>query len=118
MDSIVFPELPTYLFVPNLAGLLSLILNVVLPVVAALLMKQSWSTAVKGTVLLALSAVKAFVEAWIAANTAGQPFNLTGAVTSIAVVFGIAVLSYFGLLRNTSLQRAAITSGVKDNPRH
>lgn len=113
-DSLLFPELPTYLFAPSLGGILSLVLNVVLPVLAALLMKQSWSTSVKGTVLLLMSAVKSLVEAWLAANDAGQAFNLTGALTSTAVVFGVAVLSYFGLLKNTSLQRAAITSGVKD----
>jgi hypothetical protein len=113
-DSLLFPELPTYLFVPSLGGLLSLALNVILPVLAALLMKQSWSTSVKGTVLLLFSAVKSLIEAWIAANDAGQAFNLTGALTSTAVVFGVAVLSYFGLLKNTSWQRAAITSGVKD----
>lgn len=115
-DSLVFPELPTYLFAPTLAGLLSLLLNFVLPLLAGLLMKASWSTPVKGTILLFLSAVKGFLESWLAADAAHAAFPVGGAVMNSLVVWGIAVATYFGLLRGSSLQRAAITSGVKDRP--
>ena len=36
MDSIVFPTLPTYVGAPTLAGLLSLAVTVLLPIIAAL----------------------------------------------------------------------------------
>ena len=112
MDSVVLPNLPTYLFAPNLAGVLSLILTVLLPLGAALLMKQSWSTSAKGLVLLALAAVKAFVEAWIGATDTGADFNVATAAYAVVVNFGIAVAAYFGLLRNTGVQRSAIEGGI------
>lgn len=113
-DSLVFPELPTYLFAPTLGGLLSLIVQIVLPLLAALLMKASWSTSAKGVVLLAASALKSFVEAWLAAIDANTAFDLRGAAINTLVVWGIAVGIHFGFLRGTSVQRAAISSGVSD----
>lgn len=115
MDSIILPELPTYLFAPNLAGFLSLALTVLLPLGAALLMRQSWSTSAKGTVLLALAAVKAFLEAWLGAATDNATFNVAEVGYAIAVNWGIAVAVYFGFLKGTSVQQAAIRSGVKDH---
>lgn len=114
MDSIILPELPTYLFAPNLAGFLSLALTVLLPLGAALLMRQSWSAFAKGAVLLALSAAKGFLEAWLGAVESGVTFDAAGVGYAILVNFGIAVLAYFGLLRDTAVQQAAIRSGVKD----
>ncbi|MEV2239542.1 hypothetical protein [Micromonospora sp. NPDC049891] len=117
MDSVILPELPTWLFAPNLPGVLSLALTVLLPLVAALFMRQSWSAGPKGLVLLALAAVKAFLEAWLAAVNAGAAFNAVEVGYAIVVNFGIAVAAYFGLLRDTSVQQAAIASGpVKDAP--
>ncbi len=117
MDSIVFPTLPTYLFEPSLAGLLSLALTIVLPLLAALLMKSSWSAFTKGLILLALATVKAFLEAWVGANTSHESFDLARVLYADLVNFGIAVVSYMGLLRGTSVQQAAISSGpVKDSP--
>ena len=113
-QSLLFPELPTYLFAPTLAGLLSLLLNIVLPLLAGLLMKASWSTPTKGIILLFLSSVKGFLEAWAAAVDAHTGFNLGGAVMNSLVVWGIAVAIHFGFLRNSSIQRAALNSGVKD----
>ncbi|BAL87277.1 hypothetical protein AMIS_20570 [Actinoplanes missouriensis 431] len=114
MDSIVFPTLPTYLFEASPAGLLSLALTVILPLLAGLLMKSSWSAFTKGLVLLALSAVKAFLEAALGATQTGESFDAWQVGYGIAVNFGIAVAVYFGLLRDTAVQRAAINSGVKD----
>ncbi len=115
-DSLVFPDLPTYLFSPTLGGLLSLLVQIVLPLLAALLMKTSWSTSTKGIILLAASAAKSFLEAWALAVANDAPFDLRGALINSLVVWGIAVGIHFGFLRGTSIQRAAITSGVKDRP--
>jgi hypothetical protein len=113
--SVILPELPTYLFAPSIVGLLSLLLTAVLPLLAGLLMKQSWSAAQKGTVLLILAAVKTYAEAWLAAADAGLAFNHVTTIYAIVVNFGIAVASYFGLLKGTAVQQAAITHGVKDS---
>lgn len=114
MDSVVFPTLPTYLFEPSLAGLLSLIVTVLLPLLAALLMKSRWSAFQKGLVLLLLATVKSFVEAWLGSVNAGETFDLWQVLYADAVNFGIAVITYYGLFKGTVVQQAALRSGVKD----
>lgn len=114
-DSVVFPELPTYLFDPSIAGLLSLVLNVLLPLFAGLLMRSTWTPFRKGLVLLALSAVKAFAEAWIIAINSAADFNFVTTLYSVLISFGIAVAAYFGVLRGTGIQQAALHGGpVRD----
>lgn len=116
MDSVVFPTLPTYLFSPSLAGVLSLALTIVLPLLAALLMRSRWSALQKGLVLLALATVKAFLEAWIGAADSGGHFDLWRVLYADVINFGIAVGAYVGLLKGTAVQQAAINSGpVRDN---
>ncbi|WP_431881804.1 hypothetical protein [Micromonospora chalcea] len=117
MDSVVLPELPTYLFAPNLAGVLSLALTFLLPLIAALFMRTGWSAFRKGLVLLAVAAVKSFLEAWLAAVEANLSFNVAEVAYAVLVNFGLAVVFYFGLLRDTGVQRSALTGGVvKDQP--
>lgn len=110
-ESIILPELPTYLFAPNLAGVLSLLLTFGLPLAAALFMRTTWSAMAKGLVLLGLAAVKTFLEAWLAAADVGVAFNWPTALYAVVVNFLLAVGFYFGLLRNTAVQQVAITSG-------
>lgn len=112
MDSIVFPELPTYVGAPNLAGLLSLLVTIVLPIIAALFMRSSWSVFRKGLVLLLLAAVKAYAEAWLGAVNSEVAFNFVGAAYSTLIMFVLAVVSYVGLIKNTAAQRAALTGGI------
>lgn len=117
MDSVVFPQLPTYLFEPSLAGVLSLAVTCLLPLLAALLMKSSWSTVAKGLVLLALATIKAFVEAWLGATNSHEHFDVARTLYADVVNFGLAVIAYFGLLRGTATQQAALRGGpVKDGP--
>lgn len=113
--SIVFPELPTYLFAPTFWGFISLAVTVILPIAAGLLMKQSWGTGVKGTILLALASVKTLLEAAVVANDAGVAFNWATALWTVVINFIIAVTMYFGVWRTTSLQKAAINSGITDD---
>lgn len=111
-SNVIFPELPTYVGVPSLAGLLSLILTVALPVLAALFMRSQWSAFAKGLVLLCFSAVKAVLEAWLLAAQANTAFDVGQVGWAVAVQFILAVVAYFGLLRDTGVQRAAIAGGV------
>lgn len=112
MDSVILPELPTYLFAPTLAGVLSLVLTFLLPLVAALFMRTSWSAFSKGLVLLAVAAVKTFLEAWLIAVEASVGFNFAEVSYAVLVNFGLAVVFYFGLLKNTGAQQSAISGGV------
>lgn len=116
MDSVVFPTLPTYLFESSLAGVLSLVLTVILPILAALLMRSSWSALQKGLMLLALASVKAFLEGWVGAVTSEESFNFLDALYAALVNFGIAVVAYVGLWKGTTVQQSAMNSGVTDRP--
>lgn len=111
MDSIVFPQLPTYIGAPTLAGLLSLAVTVLLPVLAAMFMKSGWSAFRKGLVLLGFSVAKAYLEAWLAATDAHTAFNFVTAAYSVLVQFLLAVVAYVGLLKQTTVQQAALAGG-------
>ena len=111
MDSIIFPELPTYVGEPTLGGLLSLAVTVLLPIVAALFMKSRWSAFRKGLILFVLAAVKAFLEAWLGAVNNDEVFNFVAAGCSTLVQFVLAVVAYVGLLKNTAVQQTALAGG-------
>lgn len=115
MDSVVFPTLPTYIGAPTLAGLLSLAVTVLLPILAALFMKSHWSAFRKGLVLFAFAAIKAYIEAWLGAVNHDEAFNFVTAAYSTVVQFVLAVAFYFGLLKNTAAQQAAIEGGPVNN---
>lgn len=113
MDSnIIFPDLPTYTGVPSPAGVLSLIVTVLLPVLAALFMRVHWTVFAKGLVLLCFAAVKAFLEAWLVAVDGATAFDVGAAAYAVVVQFTLAVVAYFGLLRDTPMQRSALHGGV------
>ena len=105
------PTLPTYLFEPNLRGLLSFFLAVLLPVVVGFVTRPSTPAKYKGLALLGLAAVKSVVEAFLA----GDPgFNLATTVYTVVLNFGIAVLIHYGLYRHTRTAVVVQHSGVKD----
>lgn len=108
------PALPGFVFEANLRGLLSTIMTVLLPIFAGLLVKASWSSSTKGVVLLVLSAVKVGVELAIQAIDSGIPVDVFGIVYATLINFVIAVAIYFGVLKGTGVQQAALASGVKD----
>jgi len=116
VDSVVFPSLPTYLFEPSLAGVLSLALTVLLPLLAAVLMRSNWSAFKKGLVLLALAGLKAYMEAWIGHVESGEGFDFARTAYTVLVNFFIAVVTYVGILKGTDIQQAALNSGVKPKP--
>lgn len=111
-DSILFPQLPTFTGEPTLAGLLSLAITFLLPLIAALFMRASWRPSTKGLVLLAAAVVKAYLEAWLAAEVNNTDFNFVTAAYATVVTFGMAVVAYFGILKNTKAQRSALAGGV------
>jgi ACR3 family arsenite efflux pump ArsB len=115
MDSIIFPTLPTYVGEPSLAGLLSLAVTVLLPILAALFMRSNWSAFRKGLVLFVFAAVKAYLEAWLGAVNSDEAFNFVAAAYSTLVQFVLAVAFYVGLLKNTAAQQAAIEGGPVNN---
>ena len=53
-------------------------------------------------------------DARLAADAAGMAFNHVTTLYALALNFGIAVVSYFGILKNTTVQQAAMRSGISD----
>lgn len=117
MDSIIFPQLPTYVGEPSLAGLLSLLVTVALPIIAALFMRSSWSAFRKGLILLVLAAVKSYAEAWLGAVNTDEAFNFVNAAYSTVVQFTLAVVAYVGLLKHTAVQQSALAGGPVNDRR-
>lgn len=98
---------------PSLVGFLSIVVAVGLPYLVGLLSKPDWAPQVKGVLLLVLALVKTLLEAWIAALTAGVPFNFWAVLYSTGISFLIAVGAYFGLLKNTESLKRTQQAGVK-----
>jgi hypothetical protein len=111
-SNVIFPQLPTYVGVLSWGGLLSLLVTAVLPIVAGLFMRAHWSAMAKGMVLLGFAAVKAYLEAWIAASDAHTAFAPGPAAYAAVVQFALGVIAYFGLWRNTGVQQAALNGGI------
>lgn len=108
------PTLPVYGFAPNLGGLLSLAITIVLPILVGLVTRQSTSAGVKAVLLLALAAIKTILEAWLqAANTAAD-FEWVPIVYTTVINFGIAVAVHFGFYKATGVAQAAQNSLVTD----
>ncbi len=110
------PALPVYGFAPNLGGLLSLAITVLLPILVGLITRQSTSAGTKAVLLLALSAVNSVLSAWLQAENTNAVFEWIPVVYSTAINFGIAVTLHFGLFKPTGVASAAQNSGVKDQP--
>lgn len=110
------PTLPVYGFAPNLGGLLSLAITIVLPILVGLVTKRSTSRGVKAVLLLFLSAVNSVLSAWLQAENTAAVFEWIPVVYSTAINFGIAVAIYFGFYRPTGVAEAAQNSVVKDKP--
>jgi hypothetical protein len=106
----MIPDLPGYMFDQSWAGLASFAVAVLLPLVAALVMKASWSSTVKGFVLLVVSAVKTFGEAFL---LQGADFNAAATGYAVALNFAVAVVFYFGLLKDSQIQQKALSTGIR-----
>jgi hypothetical protein len=110
------PALPVYGFAPNLGGLLSLAITILLPILVGLVTRQSTSAGVKATLLLLLSAVNSILSAWLQAENTAAVFDWIPVVYSTLVNFGIAVTLHFGLFKPTGVAGAAQRSLVADRP--
>lgn len=95
MDTL--PELPVYVFTANAGGLFSLILTLILPLAVAVITTRVTSARVKGTLLLAVVAVKTTVEALIANGNDYINFGWVPFLMNLAINFGVAALMHFGV---------------------
>ncbi|MFI6228642.1 hypothetical protein ACIBCR_15175 [Micromonospora echinospora] len=110
------PSLPVYGFEPNLGGLLSLAITIVLPILVGLVTRHSTSAGAKATLLLFLSAVNAILSAWLQAENTSAVFEWIPVVYSTFINFAIAVAVHFGWYKPAGISDAAQRSLVKDRP--
>lgn len=108
------PTLPVYGFAPNLGGLLSLAITIVLPILVGLVTRQSTAAGVKAVLLLGLAAVKTVLEAWLQAVNTDVVFDWVPVVYSVLINFGIAVAVHYGLFKPSGVSAAAQRSLVAD----
>lgn len=100
------------------AGLLYLAVTVALPIVVAVVTKQtSWGGA-KAYVLLALSTLNSFLFTWYDAAQANVDIDFKGVVVGAVVTFVVAAATHAGLLKpagitgSTGKVQTAIPGGI------
>lgn len=103
-----------YAFEPNLVGLLSLILTVVLPLLVGLITRKSTNAGVKSVLLLLGSGVASVLQVWLAAASSHIHFVWFAVVYNAVVNFAIAVAIHFGLWKPTGVAEAAQNTLNKD----
>jgi hypothetical protein len=77
---------------------LNLILSVGMPMLVAVISKQTAHPGFKAILLLACSAASGFFMAWQDAADAHHAFDLNAGLMQTLVGFGMAVLAHYGLL--------------------
>lgn len=82
---------------------LNLVLSVGLPMLVALISKQTAHPGFKAILLLACSAASGFFMAWHDASAAHHGFDLNAGLMQTLVGFGLAVLAHVGILKNIGL---------------
>jgi ethanolamine transporter EutH len=95
------PELPVYAFQPNLGGLLSMILTLILPLAVAVITTRVTSSNVKGILLLIIVAIKTLVEALISNGADYIHFAWVAFLMNLVINFAFAVMMHFGLWKPT-----------------
>lgn len=108
------PELPVYGFTPDLGGLLSAVITVLLPILVGLVTTRLTSSAVKGLLLLAVAAIKVFIETWLNSVNLGTDFEPGTVAITILINFVIAVAVHYGLWKPTGVTARAQDSLVTD----
>jgi hypothetical protein len=77
--------------------------NVVLPIVVALVTSRAADGSIKAITLLLLSAVSSYLIAWLDAQGAGGAFDFSQASFTAVLGFVVAVASHFGLWKPSGI---------------
>jgi hypothetical protein len=101
MDNL--PELPVYAFQPNLGGLLSMILTIVLPLAVAVITTRLTSSRVKTILLLVVVAIKTLVEALISNGADYINFGWVPFLMNLILNLVIAAVMHLGVWKPTGL---------------
>lgn len=101
MDTL--PELPMYAFQPNIGGLFSFILTVLLPLTVAIITTRVTSSTVKTFLLLIVVVIKTTVEAIISNGNDYIHFGWPSFLINIGMNFALATIIHLGLWKPTGL---------------
>jgi len=106
----------------SLAQWLNAGVNVVLPILVALVTARVAGGTVKALVLLVLSGISGFLISWLDALNGGVPFDMSQAAFTTVLGFMVAVASHFGLWKPTGVTgsegavQASIPGGLGGSP--
>lgn len=95
------------------AGVISLIVSVVIPLLSSLLAKAHWPGEVVGILTLLIAAANGFFTEWA---QAGSGFNWRHALLLAVASFVVAVLSRYGLWKGTVTDGKALAFPSKADP--
>lgn len=101
------------LFQPDLLGILTLLVSIILPILVGLITTKVTSSGLKAVLLAAAALITSVFTSWISALQNHQPFDLYQALLTFGGVFLIAVASHFGFWKPTGVAgkaQAAFTS--------
>lgn len=86
---------------------LNVLINVLLPILVAVLTSRVADGAVKALVLLVLSAVSGFLVAWLDAVNLGVAFDMSQAGFTVVVGLVMAIAAHFGVWKPTGVTGSA-----------
>lgn len=96
------------------AGIVSVIVGTVIPLLTALVAKEHWARDLKGVITLVLSAVSGLLSQFLESLQTNNDFHWKAAVLSAAATFLWALATYFGIWKNGVVQTKLINSGNTD----
>lgn len=104
--------MPLYGF--DTTQLLGLLLTVVLPVVVAVVTKESWASGLKSTLLAGLTALTAVLTEAVASGVNHVSFGWRPVVLQALVGWAIAVATHYGLWKPSGIAASLAKTGVSD----
>ncbi|WP_181778943.1 hypothetical protein [Pseudonocardia pini] len=108
----------------SLAQWLNAGINVLLPILVAVVTARAAAGAVKALVLLGLSAVSGFLVSWLDALNAVLPFDWSQAGFTTVMGFVVAVAAHFGVWKpggvtgSEGAVQSTLTAGLGGSGRH
>lgn len=97
------PELPMYAFQPNVGGLLSMVLTVVLPLAVAVITTRVTASSIKTILLLIVVVIKTTVEAIISNGNDYIHFGWPSFLINIGTNFALAAIIHLGVWKPLGL---------------
>ncbi len=98
------------------AQMISMIIGVILPLVVGLVTKWQTSAGTRAVLLLALSAVSAFLTELLATMNNGTVFDVGATLLTVLSTFLVGVGTHFGLWRPVGASAAAKRIGSRNAP--